>query len=282
MIGIKLKNRRRESRKQKRKQSIRRKYVRYSIFAVICYVTFLLWTLPASIAVSFIKNNAQLKNQVQLSVVNGTLWSGSAASAQISGINLGALNWNLKVWPLFIGRVKVSITFNNKNASTGKISGSGSISVSSSGELSVEDFTASVTADTLAPLMYGLPARFAGDLNLHINELSLLKGKRINLKARIVVSHAGLISPQRIEYGDILIQASPQLAGSQFILTDQGGPLILDGSIKIKGNGVYNVNLGLGARNSASDDLVKGLRFLGSRDATGKYHYKTNGKLANW
>lgn len=282
MIGIKLKNRRKESRILKRKKDTRRKYIRYSIFAIACYISFLLWTLPASVAISFIKDNPQLKNKIQLSIVNGTLWNGSAASAQIAGINLGALHWNLKVLPLLIGKVKVYISFNNKGLSSSKISGSGNIAVSSSGEISVDDFTAAVTADALAPLMYGLPARFSGDLNLHINELSLVKGKRINIKSRIVVSHAGLVSPQRIEYGDILIQVSPKQTGSQITLADQGGPLILDGSIKIKGNGVYNVNLGMGARNSASDDLVKGLRFLGSRDATGKYRYRTNGKLNNW
>lgn len=282
MIGFKLKNRRRESRSQKRKQETRRKYIRYSLFALTCYIFFLLATLPASIAVGFIKNNPQLNKQIQLASVSGTIWSGKVASSQFSGIALGELNWDLKALPLLLGKIKVYVRFNNKSVSANKISGSGNISISSNGDIDAEDVSAFVTVDALAPLMYGLPARFTGDLNIHIKELSLVKGKRININSRTVVSHAGLVSPQRIEYGDILIESSSAQTDSQITLTDQGGPLILNGNIKLKGNGVYTVNLGMGARNSASEDLRSGLRFLGQRDATGKYHYKSNGKLPDW
>lgn len=282
MIGFKLKNRRRESRRLKRKKSQRRKFIRYGIFSLMCYLSFLVWSLPASIANSFIENNPQLKKTIQLSSIGGTIWSGNAVSSQIAGINLGQLKWELKVLPLLLGKVKVYIIFNNRNTTTSKVSGSGNISISLSNELFIDDFSASVTADAIAPLMYGLPARFSGDINMHIDELSIVKGKRFNFKSRIVVTKAGLVSPQIIDYGDILIQSSPKLEGSQITLTDQGGPLILDGSVKINGNGIYNVNLGMGARNSASEDLRNGLLFLGQRDSTGKYHYKTNGKLQNW
>lgn len=282
MIGFKLKNRRRESRNRKRKQTARRKYIRYSLFAITCYIVFLVGTLPASIAVSFINNNPQLRSQIQLTSVSGTIWSGNVVSSQIAGINVGQLNWKLNILPLLLGKISVYIKFNNKDVLANKMSGSGTISASLSGNLNVDNFRLTANADSLAPLMYGLPARFGGDINILVDELSLVKGKQINLKSRMAVSKASLVSPQRIEYGDILIQSSPNLAGSQLILTDQGGPLILDGNIKIKGNGVYNVNLGLGARNSASDDLRNGLRFLGQRDATGKYRYKSNGKLPNW
>ena len=238
--------------------------------------------MPASVAISFLNSNPQLKRQIQISSVSGTVWSGRAGSSQIAGINLGQLKWEMSFIPLLLGELQVYITFKNKSTSSDKISGSGYVGISIGGDLSVEDFSSAVNVDALGPLMYGLPARFAGDLNIHIDELTLEKGKRINIKSRVVVSKAGLVSPQRIEYGTILIQAAPKLSGSEITLTDQGGPLILNGTVKLKGNGVYNMNLGLGARNSASDDLRNGLRFLGQRDATGKYHYKTNGKLSNW
>lgn len=281
MIGFKSKKSS-SNRRRRRKQRLKKKYIRYAIFAIISYVVFLIVSLPASIAVSFVNKNPMLSRQLQLSAVSGTVWSGSAASVRISGINIGKLNWDLNLLPLLLGELSVHVNFRNQTVTTNAMSGSGTFAISFSGNINVENFTASFSADSLAPLMYGLPARFSGDINMHIDFLSLEKGRRINLKSRIVVSKAGLVSPQRIDYGDILIQASPQLAGSQLVLTDQGGPLILDGNVKLKGNGLYTVNLGLGARNSASQDLQKGLRFLGQRDATGKYRYKSKGKLANW
>ncbi len=257
----------------------KRKYIRYVVFAIISYIIFLVVTLPASIGFSFVRNNPQLSRQLQFSTVSGTVWSGNIANVQISGINIGHLNWDLKLLPLLLGELSIHVNFRNKAVAGNSMSGSGTVAISFSGNISVEDFTAVFSADSLAPLMYGLPARFSGDINLHVTSLSYVKGQRINVKSRMVVSKAGLVTPQRISYGDILIQSIPQLLGSQFVLTDQGGPLILDGNIKIKGNGLYTVNLGLGARNSASQDLRNGLRFLGQRDATGKYRYKTKGKL---
>ncbi len=282
MIGFKSKTSKRKSRKQKRRQNAKRRYIRYGIFAFISYLFFLIATFPASIVVSLIADNPQLKRQLQISAVTGTIWSGNAASVQVAGLNLGSVKWDMKILPLLLGEINSYVNFKNVADSTGNISGSGTVSFSLGGKLALDDFSAAFSVDSLAPLMYGMPARFSGDIRLHIDKMSLVQGQRINIKSRIVVSNAALVSPQKIAYGDILIQASPKAEGSHLVLTDQGGPLILDGSIKIKGNGVYNLNLGMGARDSASADLANGLRFLGQRDATGKYRYKMNGKLQNW
>jgi len=282
MIGFKKKKVKSKSRK--RKQKLKRKYLRYGVFAVFCYLVFLIVTFPASIIASFVKSNPQLNRQVQITAVDGTIWSGSAANVRVSSVNLGQLKWNLKVLPLLLAEAVLDIKFNDKTVTGLNTSGSGIVSVSLSGDLTVKNFTGAFSADSLAPLMYGMPARFGGDINLHIDEMLLVQGQRINLKSRIVVSKARLISPQKIDYGDILIKATPKDSGTQLALTDQGGgPLILDGNVRLNGNGSYSVNLGLGARNSASADLVNGLRFIGGRrDSAGKYRYRTNGKLRNW
>lgn len=283
MIGFKFSKPKSGSRRAKRRRyNQKRKYIRYGLFAAACYVFFLIVTIPASFAVSFLNSNPQLKRQLQVTAASGTLWSGSAANIRVSGINLGQLNWDLKILPLLIGHLKVYLNFSNKSSAANNISGSGYVSVSLFGELSADDFTISTTADAVAPLMYGMPARFGGDINAHVKSLNLVKGERLNIDSRIVISKASLVSPQKISYGDVLIKTSPDKNGSVFVLSDQGGPLILDGTIKIKGNGSYAVNLGLGARNSASADLQNGLRFIGRRDATGKYRYLSNGKLRNW
>ena len=281
MIGFKSKKSKKRSRN--RKMGVRRKYIRYTIFGFVCYAIFLVTTFPASILVSFVKASPQLNRQIQITAVDGTLWNGSAANVRVSGVNLGQLKWDMKILPMLLGKIKLHINFNDKAVSSLTTSGSGYVSVSLGGRLTIEDFRATVSADTLAPLMYGMPARFGGDVNLLIQEMTVIQGKRINMKSRVVVSKARLVSPQKITYGDILIQVTPKDNGSQFVLSDQGGPLILDGVIKVKGNGIYTVNLGLGARSTASADLENGLRFIGGRrDSNGKYRYKSNGKLKNW
>jgi len=269
-------------RRRKRQQKQRRKYIRYIVFATMSYVFFLILNLPASVAFSFIKNSPQLSRQLQFSSVNGTIWSGSATSVRVSGINIGQLNWNLKLLSLFLGELSAHIKFQNKGVSNKSILGSGTLSISLLGDMGIDNFSASFSTSSIAPLMYGMPAQFGGDINMHIDSLSLIKGHRLNVKGRMVISKASLVSPQRIDYGNLLIQASPKLEGTQLVLSDQGGPLILDGSINIKGNGFYALNFGLGARNSASQDLRTGLRFLGQRDGTGKYHYITKGKIQDW
>lgn len=282
MIGIKSKKSNRISRRKRNLLVKKRKYIRYAIFAFVCYLFFLIITLPAYIPFSFLKGNAQLQRQVKITAVTGTAWSGSASSVEIAGINLGSLNWSLNVLPLLLGELNVHIYFDNHAAASNKLSGSGTVSINLGGELRATKFRGVLSADALGPLMYGMPARFSGNMNIFIDELVLVQGQRINIKSRVVVSNAGLVSPQRIDYGNILIQSNPRGDGTQITLNDQGGPLILDGVINLKGNGIYNLSFGMGARNSASSDLETGLRFLGQRDAAGKYRYKMNGKLQNW
>ena len=272
----------RKSRRQRRKQNTRRKVIRYSLFAIASYIVFLIATFPASLAVSMITSNPDLQNKLKISAVSGTVWSGSAASVRVSGVNLGKVKWELSFLPILIGDISSYVNFKNTSTSASNISGSGTIVATLGGNLLLEDFSAAFPVDALTPFMYGMPARFSGDVRLHIDEMELEPGKRINLKSKINVANAGLSSPQKITYGDIIIKSNPKDAGSQLVLNDQGGPLILDGNIKIKGNGVYNINLAMGARDTASKDLENGLRFLGRRDSTGKYQYRSNGKFQNW
>jgi len=278
-MASKTKSSKRKSRRQRRKQNTRRKIVRYSIFAVVSYLVFLIATFPASLATSFITSNPQLKNQVKITAVSGTIWSGSAANVQISGVNLGALKWQVSALPLLIGEISSYVNFKNLSSSSSNISGSGTIAMTFGGSLMLDDFSAAFPVDALTPFMYGMPARFSGDVQLRVDEMILEPGTRMNLKSKISVANAGLVSPQKIDYGNISIQATPNDSGTQLVLNDQGGPLILDGNVKLKGNGVYNINLSMGARETASKDLENGLRFLGRRDSSGKYNYRSNGKL---
>lgn len=282
MKGKNPEKNRRKSRKQRRKQNTRRRYFRYGLFAAFSYLFFLIVTFPANIALSFVTDNPQLKKNLQLSGVTGTVWSGSADSVQFQGVNFGKLTWDLEILPILLGDISSYINFKNVSASGVGISGSGTIAVSLGGEIAISDFSAAFSVDDLAPFMYGMPARFSGNVRSHIEKMTLLQGQRINIKSRTVISNAALVSPQKIDYGNILLKSTPKSTGSRFELTDQGGPLILNGSINLKGNGVYTLNFGLGARDTASKDLSNGLRFLGQRDSTGKYRYKMNGKLQNW
>lgn len=255
----------------------RKKYFKYVLFGLGMYVLFLIISFPASIVFGYVEKYPALSRQLKLSSVQGSIWAGQARQVRIAGIQFGHISWQLQTLPLLWGTVSIKINFSDADAK-----GYGKLAITLGGNILVEDMKVSMPIEKLAPVMYGMPVTFSGEMNALVEEMELVKGNRINVKGRVVIAKAGMAAPQRIEYGDIVLKLSPDSSGSKIILADQGGPLILNGNINLKGNGRYVIDMKLGARENASKELVTGLRFMGRRDESGIYHYTSNGKINSW
>lgn len=251
--------------------------LRYGLVAVLAYGLFLVTNLPASLAVDFITSRMGDAQRIQLGELQGTLWSGQAASAKVSGITLGKLQWDLSFLPLLIGQVDVDIRFRRDDGY-----GKGNISIGLGGDISFQDVEARLPAEALMPLFYGMPIVISGQLSVILPEGKVVKGKTLNVRGRLTWHDAALTVPQPLEYGDLLITAEPQGEGSQLVLADQGGPLLAEGTVTVKGNGQYSVNINLASRKPAGSSLSNALRMLGRPNAEGKIPFSKSGKLKGW
>lgn len=269
--------------KLKRKKSGRRRFkltksfYKFLTFGIVMYAVFLLATVPANAVYSWFVDGTPRTKLISLSGVTGTVWSGSAGNATINGVTLGKLEWEMHFIPLLIGKTSFDIRFKSLETQ-----GRGAIASSFGGNLYAHNFEFRAPLGVFAPLMYGIPVSFEGQLTGRIEDLKLEKGTRLNAKGRIVVSNTASVVPQRVEIGDMLIKVDPDDTGTRINLTDQGGPLQLQGNINVTGTGQYNVNMTLATRQSASKPLVQSLRFLGRADASGNYYFRKKGQLPGW
>lgn len=88
----------------------------YIVLGIVLYLAFLIVTAPAALLAKAVET---FSDSIQLSKTSGTLWHGSAqlhAGTQATGVrDLGRLQWNVKPWWLFVGRVQIGIELDGTN-----------------------------------------------------------------------------------------------------------------------------------------------------------------------
>ncbi|MFC4698621.1 type II secretion system protein N [Glaciecola siphonariae] len=77
------------------------------VLAIISYIGFLIAYLPAAYVADVL--HEQSKQELKLSGVNGTLFSGSALSLDASGFRVNNLTWELNPWALFLLKANIDI-----------------------------------------------------------------------------------------------------------------------------------------------------------------------------
>lgn len=246
----------------------------YGLFGLFAYIVFLVANLPAGMVYRQIASSSGLEKVVRMSGVQGTLWSGRARWAQVAGISLGSLEWDLSFLPLLIGHANLDVTFRSTDGH-----GGASISAGLGGDLHISQLVAQLPAQALAPLFRGMPISLAGKLSSDLSAVSLEPGKRISLQGRLAWLNAGLVAPQQLEFGDLLLTLVPDAEGSKGQLADQGGPLVAQGTLNLKSNGQYTLAASFAPRSAEQTQLKAALRMLGRPDRAGKVSFSRNGRL---
>lgn len=250
--------------------------LKYVLVGFIAWLVFLVATLPASLAYGKLVAGTPAQRTLSLNGIQGTLWSGSAASARIGGIAVGRLEWDMRVLPLLTGRVgaRVSMQGNGLRAD-------GDVALGFGGEMQLSDVVARVPAQSLMPLFYGYPVSLAGEFSANLEQLTVQQGQSFVAQGRVAWQGAGVSAPQALEFGDLLLSLEPQDAGSKGVLADKGGPMQIEGLINIAANGQYDLDARLAAREEQGN-LKAALGMLGRPDAQGKVNFKRRGKLPGW
>lgn len=245
---------------------------------VISYVIFMLHQLPVTTVVSWVPQKTLQRSGVQLTGLSGTIWHGQTAQLRFNGFSLSNLSWQLHALPLLWGDIALDFKYRQTDA-FGK---GNAITGFSGAALELASVQCSFPAAQLMPLFYGFPMALDGQLSADIKQATISKGQQLSLQGEMLWREAALSAPQHIVFGDLQVKMQAKDRGTVLTVQDQGGPLQLQGQISVQGNGRYETNISIAARNTASKALTQSISILGARDAQGNVQIRYKGKLPNW
>jgi general secretion pathway protein N len=237
------------------------------ILAVIGFMLVLLVRLPARWI------SPLLPRSVQCQRLDGSAWSGTCTGLTASGGALGDLSWDLHPLQLLRARLDLSLDLTNQGNYL-----RGEVALGFGGALHGRDVSVDLplTSALVSSLPAGAHARLLGKLS------------RIEWSGKFLSDLQGeldiqdLVGPQGLAFGNYQASFGAQSgAGStdapSGIVHDTGGPLALEATLQLNRDPGYVLQGRVGARPSASPDIIDVLKYLGSPDATGRRPFSLAG-----
>jgi general secretion pathway protein N len=201
--------------------------------------------------------------------IEGTLWSGACSALSIQQQPVGDLTWELHPLKLFTATLAAGVTLSNAAARA-----SGELELTWHG-LTARDFKAQLPLDP--KLLPGLPPQLRGDAQLDLALARITRGVITEVKGKLeahnLEDRAGHVTP----LGSYVITFPGGQGEPVGQVRDLGGPLSVEGTVKLTREGGYDVECLVAARPEASPELAGNLRYLGSPDASGRRTFALSG-----
>lgn len=252
----------------------------YVLVFVLAYGIFLLATAPARLITTHLLPGLALQPPLQAENASGSLWDGELGSVKYAHLNLGRVSWQLSVLPLMTGQLDVAFRFQGEENK-----GRGSIAVDLQRRLAAENLYLSLPAGQLVPFVPMLK-RFridaGGEVQGSLQSARIEPGERLNVRGRVVWRDARLLVPYNMDLGHFVATLEPQDRGTRIRVDDDGGPVMLEATLSVEGDGAYDLRARLKARDESQQHITSALRTLGRADGQGWHTLNQKGVLPNW
>lgn len=250
----------------------------YVALGLAAYLVFLVAKFPAGMAYALGQEYGDLGDRVRLSGVEGTVWSGRAAELIADGMALGRVDWTLNPLALFTARADIDWRMDGAEHA-----GYGRLLAGRDGGIEIEGVRGTMRAEQLTPFFANLPLRLTGDVRVDVAAMDIQPGRRFAARGELNWVDAALTAPQPMEIGSLRIESVPaDDGGSRITLSDRGGPLAVDGVIRVGADGSYRTSLTMAARPEADPSLDSALGFFGPRDPSGRVRVSQTGRIPGW
>jgi hypothetical protein len=204
--------------------------------------------------------------------VEGSLSSGSCDGLIFQRMPLGDVTWELAPLKLLLARLAAHVTLNREAAHA-----SADVEVGLSGRLTARNVLADLPLDP--KLLPGLPPKISGDAHAELALLQLngpaitqLQGK---IEAHNLEDRSGHVTP----LGSYVINFPGGAGAPVGQVRDLGGPLSVEGTLKLTGGGGFDMQALVAARPEATPELTNNIKFLGSPDASGRRQFAMSGSF---
>jgi hypothetical protein len=230
-----------------------------TLLAVLAFVAIVISRAPASWVVP------APSPAFACSEVDGTIWDGTCSGLTSRGQSVGELSWEVHAWHLLSGKLNAAVVLTRPTGTA-----RGNVEIGLSRKITARDIQADLPVDPV--LMPQLPHDFHGRIHA---DIALLVATR----AGVVKTVQGHIEARNLEQGagehaqplgSYSVVFAPHGGGDPIgQLHDLGGPLSLEGTLRLTPDPGIDLQCLLEARPGAPADLQNELQYL-PRDAQGR------------
>lgn len=248
-----------------------KRVVGYTALGVVTYLGFLIATFPAERALNVMRG--QMPN-VYFQGVSGSVWSGHVNTLQLRDQAFEQFAWRLRLLPLLIGRLQLGFEFDG-NGRTGE----GVAALSADGSVSFKDVDVRLPmADVDQYLGLG-PLALNGVVELKFESANFEQSRLKAATGTLRWQSAALPGSPPLELGGFELVLSDNEGVVKGVLKDTGGPVQLEGTVRLQPDGTYQFNGKIAARPGAAPALTQALALMGSPGVDGKIPLQYRGQL---
>ena len=234
-----------------------------ALLAAAAFAVILLSRLPASWIVP-------RSGTIACTSADGSLWSGSCSGLTLERLPFGDLTWDVAPWRLLTGTLAAHVVLAH-----GPVTGSADVACGLGGNVSLQNLIADLQLDPRQ--IPHLPPQLRGSVHTDLSLVRLTHGRIAELKGRIeahdLSQRTGHVTPLG-NYALAFPGGGIEPVGT---LTDLGGPLAVQGTLRLTDPPGYVLEGQVAPRADAAPELVSTLQFLGSPDAAGRRPFSIAG-----
>jgi len=248
---------------------------RYLVYGTLFYLMFLFATLPADVSYAYWKKNWGQREQIVLSGLKGSVWSGSVSQAMIKGQRFQELQWHFKPLSLFLGKVEADLEFTVPDGF-----GKGRLGYSVLSGIYAKDVEAWIPLPVIARFVNLAALRPGGKLNINLQAFNYQQGSVHEAVGTLAWLDAEISFFQPVALGNFQLDLSSGDDGVIGDLKDKGGPLQAEAKLLLSATGDYSVDGEILLRDKSRNDLAQALQSMGRANAKGAIPLKQKGNLS--
>lgn len=204
--------------------------------------------------------------------VDGSVWSGSCSELTVARFAMGDLTWDAAPLKLLTGTLAAHVVLAH-----GPVTASADVAYGIGGTLRLRNLIADLKLDPRQ--IPHTPPQLRGSVHTDLALVRLEHGRLAELKGRIeahdLTQRTGQVTPLG-SYALTFPGGGTETVGT---LADLGGPLAVEGTLRLTNQPGYVLEGQVAARADAAPELVGNLQFLGSPDASGRRPFSIAGSF---
>lgn len=235
------------------------------VLFLVAFVVFLIATVPASFAVSYLPQ----PSPVQLAGVSGTVWNGQARSLVHEGRDLGKLEWSLH--PLSLLGMKLSTDF---KLTQSRLQADGEATIYKDQTILLENTHLRGDVEQLPLPPEAAFVEPSGLFQADFERIQLQGDTLQDANGKVVWKPALITAPSRYELGEISLNLEGKDGNLTGQLGSKDGPLNMTGNLQLAANGMFSTNIRLAPHTGTPQEIRDMLPMAGRPAADGSVTVK--------